>query len=128
MKSTVALAAIPVSTHVWPFTPIDAINLLDKVLLHEMTHTTAAGGLHDVRTLLPVKPWDAIVLTHGQVKMDKDGAPPPFGGLAYGWKAATALAKQNNVQIQKQPRQNSDTYALFGSGTLNGPSADDGGS
>lgn len=49
VKSGLAKVAIPVATNVWPFTPIDAIDLLDKVLLHEFTHTYACGKLDDVR-------------------------------------------------------------------------------
>jgi hypothetical protein len=50
-KSLLATAAIPALAKGWPFTPIDAINLLDKVLLHEFTHTYACGILYDVRAI-----------------------------------------------------------------------------
>ncbi|KAF2722593.1 hypothetical protein K431DRAFT_311582 [Polychaeton citri CBS 116435] len=94
-KSLLATAVIPAVTKGWPFTPIDAINLLDKVLLHEFTHTHACGGLRDV-------------------VMAKGGAP--FFGVAYGWNAATTLARQDNAGLDNTPARNSDSYALFASG------------
>jgi len=36
----------------WPYKPIDALALLDKVLLHEFTHTVAGGKKKDVGMLL----------------------------------------------------------------------------
>jgi len=55
-KSTLATIVIPPATQVWPFDPIDAVNLLDKVLLHEFTHTVAGGKLVDVSANLHTKP------------------------------------------------------------------------
>jgi hypothetical protein len=52
-----------------------------------------------------------------KVKMEEEGAP--FLGLAYGWKAATALVRQNHEALGKRPVFNSDSYALFGSGRSN---------
>jgi len=51
-----ATIVIPPATQVWPFDPIDAVNLLDKVLLHEFTHTVAGGKLVDVSANLHTKP------------------------------------------------------------------------
>lgn len=33
------------------YTPFDALELFDKVLLHELTHTFSAGDLDDVSTI-----------------------------------------------------------------------------
>ena len=44
---------IPLSTQSWiptDLTQIDALSLLDKVLLHELTHTTAGRASEDVCT------------------------------------------------------------------------------
>ena len=120
-KSLVATAAIPATTNNglgWPFTPIDAINLLDKVLLHEFTHTHACGGLHDVRFVLCIRGPTCPRADVLQVKMDKGGAP--YFGVAYGWNAATNLASQQNPSLADSPAQNSDSYALFASGKYDG--------
>ena len=43
----------------------------------------------------------------------------PFFHVAYGWNAATTLAKQMNPALNDQPARNSDSYALFASGKCN---------
>lgn len=115
--------AIPVATQGWPFTEIDAVQLLDKVLLHEFTHTVAAGLRTDVRPIPRFPSTRNICADVLQVEMEH-GAPPGFNGLAYGWKAGITLAKQQNVkdssgqypQTDKRPVMNADSYALFASG------------
>jgi hypothetical protein len=52
-----------------------------------------------------------------KVEMETEGAP--FLGLAYGWKAATALARQAHEVFEYQAKRNADSYALFGSGRSN---------
>ena len=47
------------------------------------------------------------------------GGAPGFG-KAYGWKAATTLAKQEDNNEQKTPTRNSDSFALFASGKCDG--------
>ena len=57
-----------------------------------------------------------------KVYMKKGGAPRV--NLAYGWRATTTLAKQQNERLangqfrrtEERPVMNSDTYALFASG------------
>jgi len=85
---------------------LDVFSLLDKVLLHEMTHgrmafTTAdtareeQWGLDDVRT-----PGFSII-------------PIP----AYGWTRAMKLARKGeDLGREKAADHNSDSLALFGSG------------
>ena len=41
------------------YTPFDALELFDKVLLHELTHTLGAGSLKDVST--DVSPFKFIL-------------------------------------------------------------------
>ena len=40
---------MPIATRGYPFTAVDASNLFDKVILHELTHTNAGGNTVDVR-------------------------------------------------------------------------------
>jgi hypothetical protein len=105
---------IPAITKGWPFTPIDAINLLDKVLLHEFTHTDACGRLRDVRAISYNCHSTSRHADGLKVPMAKGGAP--IFGVAYGWNAATTLAKQENVAVDDMPVRNSDSFALFASG------------
>ncbi|KAK4503189.1 hypothetical protein PRZ48_006617 [Zasmidium cellare] len=85
-----ALFQIPLSTtKLGPFEPIDTVNLLDKVLLHEFTHTVAGGRTLDVN-------WP-----------DNE-----MFGKAYGWSSCKELAKSGQVGAD----YNADTLALFGSG------------
>ena len=43
---------MPFTTRGFIFAPIDALNLVDKVLVHEMTHTNAGGWTVDVSTIV----------------------------------------------------------------------------
>lgn len=109
-----AIPALTSSTFEWPFTPVDAINLLDKVLLHEFTHTHACGRLADV-SVSQYRPSTSLLRAdRSKVTMPIGGAPT--FGKAYGWNAATTLARQQDNDLQKSPLRNSDTFALFASG------------
>ena len=44
---------MPFTSKGWIYTAFDALNLLDKVLLHEMTHTNAGQKTVDVSRRLP---------------------------------------------------------------------------
>jgi hypothetical protein len=116
-------------TKLWPFTAIDSINLLDKVLVHEFTHTSACGRRFDVRADPFNSRFNARRTDKLKVSMAKGGAPG--FKLAYGWKAATTLAKEGTgyaADDRKDPNRdrfgrkhdmpvhNSDSFALFASG------------
>jgi hypothetical protein len=87
---------------------IDAFSLLDKVLLHEMTHGRGAWeeragsnvvqeGLIDVSSTSRVLSW--------------------LGWGAYGWKGAMQIARQGDeLGGDDAPDNNADTIALLGSG------------
>jgi hypothetical protein len=128
-KSLLATAAIKPMTKLWPFTPIDAITLLDKVLVHEFTHTRACGQRSDVRAIFFDTRFDVHRSDILKVSMAKGGAP--HFKLAYGWKAATKLAKKGTGYAANDPKDpnrtksgekhdmpvhNSDSFALFASG------------
>lgn len=50
-KSAIASMVMPFATLGWPYSAIDALGLLDKVLLHEMTHTSAGRQTIDVSNI-----------------------------------------------------------------------------
>ncbi|GME66162.1 hypothetical protein GTA08_BOTSDO07478 [Neofusicoccum parvum] len=87
--------AVPILSNGWPLTPIDAISLFDKVLLHELTHTRSGGGTKDVG----------------------GGNPLFFGGARYGWNQCKALAKKgvDSSAADQAPQRNADSIALLGS-------------
>lgn len=98
----------------YPFTPIDAFSLLGKVILHELTHTTAGNVSEDVRLTTSRHAWPSITDKFGQVVLSH-GAPIGFNGKAYGWKAALILAKEGGVN-RETAIENADSLALFASG------------
>jgi hypothetical protein len=90
----------------------DTFNLLDKVLLHEMTHG------HSVYTKLGEGAEEDQM---GLVDVD---APGGYLGLniipaaAYGWSKTTTLAKKGGRLGEiNGPDNNADTLALFASST-----------
>ncbi|KAH7048439.1 hypothetical protein B0J12DRAFT_741170 [Macrophomina phaseolina] len=97
VKTRLAKWVIPLVEKGWWLTPFDATNLLDKVMLHELTHTIAGGETEDVS--------DGFELDL------------PFRA-AYGWKDAKRLAKMKQGPPRKETERadnNADTLALFGS-------------
>ncbi|GME51410.1 hypothetical protein GTA08_BOTSDO07478 [Neofusicoccum parvum] len=76
----------------WPFTPIDAESLLDKVILHEMTHTRAGWMSRDV-------PGGMNLLT---------------ARTRYGWKQCVELGKKGLPATDaKGAEKNADSIALL---------------
>ncbi|KAJ5464868.1 uncharacterized protein N7458_000554 [Penicillium daleae] len=71
-------------------TPIDVISLLDKVVLHELTHTRVAGE-----------------------SLDVDG--PSFLTVRYGWNRCRKLAQEGSDDRNRQAQVNADSIALCGS-------------
>lgn len=71
--------------------PIDVLSNLDKVILHELTHTRNGGESKDVD--------DSNLLT-----------------VRYAWKRCRKLAKEGPTQITRQAQNNADSIALAGSG------------
>ncbi|KAF1848131.1 uncharacterized protein K460DRAFT_333868 [Cucurbitaria berberidis CBS 394.84] len=89
---------------------IDAFSLLDKVLLHEMTH--GRGAYTNTNT--------DVENVEGQVGLADVSSPNGFlalfGWAAYGWKAAMELARKgDNLGGENAPDNNADTIALLGS-------------
>ncbi|KAI4714120.1 hypothetical protein J4E89_001570 [Alternaria sp. Ai002NY15] len=87
---------------------IDAFSLLDKVLLHEMTH--ARGAYIEYK--------DGEIEAEGLIDVT---SPERLLGIwkwpAYGWKGTTALARQgDDLGEYAAPDNNADTIALFASG------------
>lgn len=74
-------------------TPIDVTSLLDKVILHEFTHTRVGGESFDV-----------------------DG--PSFLTIRYGWNRCRKLAQEGTNDLHQEPQVNADSIALCGSGML----------
>ncbi|PKY00046.1 hypothetical protein P168DRAFT_285561 [Aspergillus campestris IBT 28561] len=71
-------------------TPMDVASLLDKVILHELTHTRNAGESDDV-----------------------DG--PSFKTVKYTWKRCRELAREGPDDVQRESQVNADSIALAGS-------------
>ncbi|KAJ5455566.1 uncharacterized protein N7458_003830 [Penicillium daleae] len=71
-------------------TPIDVDSLLDKVILHELTHTRVAGVAEDV-----------------------DG--PSFATVRYGWNRCRKLAQEGSDDPERESQVNADSIALCGS-------------
>ncbi|KAJ5216528.1 uncharacterized protein N7498_002935 [Penicillium cinerascens] len=71
-------------------TPIDVTSLLDKVILHELTHTRVGGESVDV-----------------------DG--PSFLTVRYGWNRCRKLAQEGSSDPSRQAQVNADSIALCGS-------------
>jgi hypothetical protein len=67
--------------------PIDLESILDKVILHEMTHTVVGGASRDIDegNLLKVR---------------------------YGWKRCRALAKEGDTSKTRMGQENADSIAL----------------
>jgi hypothetical protein len=90
----------------------DAFNLLDKVLLHEMTHGRGAHSEID----------DENFLNEGLDDVKTPGGIFGFGLLepaAYGWSKARKLAEKGQPLGQRKAADNNaDTLALFGSSTF----------
>jgi hypothetical protein len=74
-------------------TPIDVESLLDKVTLHELSHTSIAGG-----------------------SLDVDG--PNFLTVRYGWNRCRKLAQEGSDDLKRESQVNADSIALCGSGML----------
>lgn len=74
-------------------TPIDVTSLLDKVILHELSHTRVGGEALDV-----------------------DG--PSFTSVRYGWNRCRKLAQEGSDDRERQGQVNADSIALCGSGML----------
>lgn len=74
-------------------TPIDVESLLDKVILHELSHTSVAGG-----------------------SLDVDG--PSILTIKYGWNRCRKLAQEGSDKLEREAQVNADSIALFGSGML----------
>lgn len=74
-------------------TPIDVASLLDKVILHELSHTRIGGEALDV-----------------------DG--PSFKDVRYGWNRCRKLAQEGSDDRNRQAQVNADSIALCGSGML----------
>ncbi|KAF7197358.1 hypothetical protein HII31_01168 [Pseudocercospora fuligena] len=97
LKVVAATAAIPLLTRNpfnYPLTPVDAFGLLERVILHELTHTTLGGKSEDV-------------------EMQQGGLWPLK--IAYGWRATRNLVEQG-VQGEDLPSKNADSIALFAMG------------
>jgi hypothetical protein len=74
-------------------TPIDVVSLLDKVILHELSHTRVAGE-----------------------SLDVDG--PSILTVKYGWNRCRKLAQEGSGNFNRQSQVNADSIALLGSGML----------
>jgi hypothetical protein len=74
-------------------TPIDVDSLLDKVILHELSHTSVAGK-----------------------SLDVDG--PSILTVKYGWNRCRKLAQEGSGNFNRQSQVNADSIALLGSGML----------
>jgi hypothetical protein len=95
----------------------DAFSLLDKVLLHEMTHGRSAYNIKDVKkvyiqTGLIDVPVLKGIITWPIISKYLDWP-------SYGWKLArqlTTTGEPTGDVSKYTPDNNSDTLALFGSG------------
>jgi hypothetical protein len=74
-------------------TPIDVDSLLDKVILHELSHTSVAGK-----------------------SLDVDG--PSILKIRYGWNRCRKLAQEGSDDVNRESQVNADSIALCGSGML----------
>ncbi|KAF2826893.1 hypothetical protein CC86DRAFT_381954 [Ophiobolus disseminans] len=93
------------------FAQIDSFNLLDKVLLHEMTHGRAAYSKFDTEDD-PVEGLKDVLLPGGYTGMNIINAP------AFGWAMARKLAEKGGpLRKATGADNNADTLALFGSST-----------
>lgn len=90
----------------------DAFSLLDKVLLHEMTHGRSAYTLEDSQgRLLQEGLKDVLAPRSGAGFFSYQSA-------AYGWSKAGAMARQappSTAVSEQVPDNNADSLALFGS-------------
>ncbi|KAJ4377483.1 hypothetical protein N0V83_000308 [Neocucurbitaria cava] len=94
------------------FAQIDAFSLLDKVLLHEMTHGRAAYGRQDDQRVVTQEGLVDVPAQTGFFSL------PLIRWASYGWKLAKDLARVGDpLGGENAPDNNSDTLALFGSGT-----------
>ncbi|KAF1918941.1 hypothetical protein BDU57DRAFT_592946 [Ampelomyces quisqualis] len=92
------------------FAQIDAFNLLDKVLLHEMMHGRAAWKTYDDHRDLIEVGLNDVELKSGYFGLHMVKA------VAYGWSKATKLASESKVMgSPESPDANADSLALFGS-------------
>lgn len=73
--------------HDFVLTPIDIESILDKVILHEMTHTIVGGESTDIDESSVLK-------------------------IRYGWKRCRDLAKEGDTTKTRQGQQNADSIAL----------------
>ncbi|KAH7071450.1 hypothetical protein BKA63DRAFT_73050 [Paraphoma chrysanthemicola] len=112
MNTLIGKSLITISESKAPFgfAQIDSFSLLDKVLLHEMTHGRSAYMMFDEDEDM----WregliDAIDRT-GWFGLGILGAP------SYGWKHCVSLARRGEpLGGENAPDNNADTLALFGS-------------
>lgn len=90
----------------------DAFSLLDKVLLHEMTHGRSAYTLVDSK---------GYTIKEGLIDVLAPRSGAGFfshQSAAYGWNKAVAMARQAppSTSVSEQvPENNADSLALFGS-------------
>ncbi|QIX01858.1 hypothetical protein AMS68_007375 [Peltaster fructicola] len=101
IAAAAASILIPLTTLGWPLTPIDALTLLDKVLLHELTHTDAGGSTNDCSP--EISTLDVV----NQLQ---------YAGKAYGWLRAKFLAGHAKAGHADSAQNNADSLALFASG------------
>lgn len=93
-------------------TQLDAFSLLDKVLLHEMTHGRTAFSLQDTSQHVLQEGLIDVSALKGFFSL------PGLSWASYGWKLATLLSRTGDpLGRDNAPDNNSDTVALFGSGT-----------
>ncbi|KAF2422623.1 hypothetical protein EJ08DRAFT_653099 [Tothia fuscella] len=91
-KATAMKLAMPVTAKTI-FSPIDSVSLLDKVILHELTHAARAGVSIDIRTDLT------------------------FFRKAYGWKECGRITEEPRLAGEfNSPQRNADSLALFALG------------
>ncbi|CAO2647427.1 Nn.00g083490.m01.CDS01 [Neocucurbitaria sp. VM-36] len=110
-RSNIGRAVIKLAeSNKFGFAQIDAFSLLDKVLLHEMTHgRTAYTLLDDEQNLIQEGLIDVPALK-GFFSL------PGISWASYGWKLATLLTRTGDpLGGENAPDNNSDTVALFGS-------------
>jgi hypothetical protein len=87
---------------------LDAFSLLDKVLLHEMTH--ARGAFEGSYKGEPIEGLKDVPSPNGLLSLFQWGA--------YGWKGAIQIARKgDDLGGKNAADNNADTIALFGSGT-----------
>lgn len=75
--------------------PIDSISLLDKVILHKLTHTRNGRNNLDVDAIGSLEGWAVV---------------------KYGWHRCRELAQEGSSDKKREAQRNADSIALCGSG------------